>query len=78
MGSRDPLALIMHIVDRRCLYFAVLEEVGPEDRKLSKTVDIDQVVVILFVEPKVGLADRVSLDVPDEVVVDAAAVILEA
>lgn len=78
MGGRDPFALIMHVVNRRCLYFPVLEEVRPEDRKLSKTVDVDQVVVILFVEPEIGLADRVGLDVPDEIVVHAAAVVFEA
>lgn len=68
----------MNVVARWWLDDALLEEVGPEDRKLSEIMDVDQIVVVLWIEPEVRLPDFVRPHVPDEIVVDASAAIFEA
>lgn len=41
-------------------------------------MDVDQIVVVLWIEPEVRLPDFVRPHVPDEIVVDASAAIFEA
>lgn len=61
----------MNVIDRRLFNYSILEEVCPEDRKLSKRMDINEIIIVFLIEPKYCFSQLIGWDIPIKVIIKA-------
>lgn len=67
----------MHVVAGRGLNITVLEVVGSKDRKFSKGMNINQVIIVFLLETEGCFSKFVSFNIPNKVIIDTTAAIFK-